>query len=168
MKDNPSVGLTFLEMDFPSLNSVNQRCDEFTDNNLNVLMCNAGIMYKPPCLSNDYEITFATNHLQTAFADFTQTAEDPDADERRADHYYRQSKLANIVYDAELARRYLMIMEVSVHLGVVHTDLTDSLRIGERALVYAFSLWTAGTLTLMEENQACLSQLWIAAGASRD
>ncbi len=38
-KTNPSVGLTFLQMDFLSLASVNKGCDQFVHDRLDVLMC---------------------------------------------------------------------------------------------------------------------------------
>lgn len=40
---------------------------------------------------------------------------------------YRQSKLANIVYAAELARRYPAITSVSIHPGVIDTGLVSNL-----------------------------------------
>ena len=40
---------------------------------------------------------------------------------------YGQSKLANIVYAAEIARRYPTITCLSVHPGVVATDLVSNL-----------------------------------------
>ncbi|KAJ2994514.1 hypothetical protein NUW58_g1535 [Xylaria curta] len=198
---NPSVGLTFLEMDFLSLASVKKGCDQFAHNRLDVLMCNAGIMFKPPALSQDgYEATFATNHLAHALIiklllpTLQKTAENPSSDVRlisltsegwsghprqgvnfstlqtTQDSIFgkltRQSKLANIVYAAEVARRYPQIMAVSVHPGVVKTDLVNSLSLSEKALVYGANLVMG--VTLMEEKQGCLSQLWVAAGARRD
>ena len=49
---------------------------------------------------------------------------------------YAQSKLANILYAAELARRYPRITTVSVHPGVAATDLVGNLSFIQRALVY--------------------------------
>ncbi|KAI1123482.1 putative short-chain dehydrogenase [Nemania abortiva] len=203
---NPSVGLTFLEMDFLSLSSVKKGCGQFIHDRLDILMCNAGIMYKPPGLSQDgYEITFATNHLAHALIikqllpTLLKTAKDPDADVRLISltsvgwfghptdgisfstlrttqdsmflgklKRYAQSKLANIVYAAEVARRYPSIMALSVHPGIVHTDLTNNLKLSEKIGAYAANLWTAGAITFMEEDQGCLSQLWVAAGARRN
>ena len=56
-------------------------------------------------------------------------------------------------------------MCVSVHPGVVKTDLVNTLSASEKALVYVAN-WLKG-VTLMEEDQGCLSQLWVAAGARR-
>ncbi|KAI1275928.1 putative short-chain dehydrogenase [Xylaria sp. FL0933] len=202
-KTNPSVGLTFLEMDFLSLASVKKGCDQFFHDRLDILMCNAGIMFKPPALSKDgYEATFATNHLAHALIikkllpTLLKTAESPDADVRlvsltsegwvghpkegvnfstlqttQASAFgkftrYGQSKLANIVYAAEVARRYPQITAISVHPGVVKTDLVNSLSLSEKAVIYGANFVKG--LKLMEEEQGCLSQLWVAAGARRD
>ncbi|KAI1754850.1 putative short-chain dehydrogenase [Xylaria castorea] len=202
-KTNPSVGLTFLEMDFLSLASVKNGCDRFVHGRLDMLMCNAGIMFKPPALSKDgYEATFATNHLAHALIikellpTMLKTAEDPGADVRLVNltsegwsghpreginfstlqttqkamfgkfTRYGQSKLANLVYAAEVARRHPQIMAVSVHPGVVKTDLVNTLSASEKALVYGANFLMG--VSLMEEKQGCLSQLWVAAGARRD
>ncbi|GAW15954.1 hypothetical protein ANO14919_053760 [Xylariales sp. No.14919] len=202
-KTNPSVGLTFLQMDFLSLASVKKGCDKFVHDRLDVLMCNAGIMFKPPSLSEDgYEATFATNHLAHAMIikqllpTLLKTADNPGADVRLISltsegwlghpkegvnfstiqttqnalfgklTRYGQSKLANIVYAAEVARRYPQIMAVSVHPGVVKTDLVNTLSLSEKAMVYGGNLVKG--VKMMEEEQGCLSQLWVAAGARRD
>ena len=49
---------------------------------------------------------------------------------------YGQSKLANVQYPAELARRYPAITWVSLHPGVVQTDLISRLKPEEKELVY--------------------------------
>jgi NAD(P)-dependent dehydrogenase (short-subunit alcohol dehydrogenase family) len=48
---------------------------------------------------------------------------------------YGQSKLANVLYARELARRYPNITAVSVHPGVVRTGLTNNMGPGMRMLV---------------------------------
>ncbi|KAH8160810.1 hypothetical protein CIB48_g7434 [Xylaria polymorpha] len=174
-RTNPSVGLTFLEMDFLSLASVKNGCDQFVHDRLDILMCNAGIMFKPPALSKDgYEATFATNHLAHALIikqllpALLRTAANPGADVRLINLTSEgcQSKLANVVYAAEVARRYPQIMAVSVHPGVVKTDLVNTLTRSEKALVYGANFMMG--VKLMEEDQGCLSQLWVAAGAQRN
>lgn len=81
--------MSFLKMDMTSLSSVKKACAQFTHDRLDILMlatfsvsspnvvhqreinfklminrCNAGIMDKPPALSEDgFEIHFAVNHL---------------------------------------------------------------------------------------------------------
>ena len=53
---------------------------------------------------------------------------------------YGQSKLANILYPAELARRYPKITSVSVHPGVVATGLVGNLGFLNKALVYVTNI----------------------------
>lgn len=58
--------VTFIECDLASLSSVKQAAEQFASQTpqLDVLMCNAGIMAKPPSLTPDgYELQFGTNHL---------------------------------------------------------------------------------------------------------
>ncbi|CAH0057945.1 unnamed protein product [Clonostachys solani] len=78
---------------------------------------------------------------------------------------YGQSKFANVVYAAEIARRYPKITSVSVHPGVVKTDLVNNLGWGNKALVHV-SNYLMG-VTLVEPEQGRLSQLWVAAGAEK-
>lgn len=73
---------------------------------------------------------------------------------------YGQSKLANIVYAAELARRYPQLTCVSVHPGVVDTGLISDLGVFNRAFV---KVGQFGKSYLTQEEGA-LSQLWVAAG----
>ncbi|RDL36713.1 Oxidoreductase, short-chain dehydrogenase family [Venustampulla echinocandica] len=81
--------------------------------------------------------------------------------------FYRlgQSKLANIVYAAELARRYPNILSVSVHPGVTETGMITNLPPWRKTLVHG-SLWMQGQ-SIMKQEQGILSQLWAAAGAKR-
>ncbi len=75
---------------------------------------------------------------------------------------YGQSKLANVVYAAELARRYPSITSVSLHPGVVKTDLVGNLGFKDKALVYVPNLWK-----LVTPEEGVLNQLWAAAGAKK-
>ncbi|KAE8162388.1 hypothetical protein BDV40DRAFT_288529 [Aspergillus tamarii] len=50
---------------------------------------------------------------------------------------YGQSKLANILYTRELARRYPAITAVSVHPGVITTGLLENLGWAHRWFIYA-------------------------------
>lgn len=72
---------------------------------------------------------------------------------------YGQSKLANILYAAELARRYPAITTTSIHPGVVETGLVGRLGWANKLFVYATTL---GRLTRPEEG--AYNQLWAAAG----
>ncbi|KAI1637239.1 putative short-chain dehydrogenase [Biscogniauxia mediterranea] len=200
---NSQVALTFLETDFLSLASVKQACARFQHERLDIIMCNAGVIFKPPGLSQDgFKVTFAINHLahamiiQQLLPVMLKTAQIPGADVRlvsltsagwrghpwdgisfstlkttqggvlKGTVRYGQSKLANVMYAAELARRHPEIMAVSVHPGVVNTDLVSTLSPAGRALVYV-STWIQGD-SVLEEEQGCFSQLWVAAGARRD
>ncbi|KAH6959617.1 chaperonin 10-like protein [Ilyonectria sp. MPI-CAGE-AT-0026] len=49
---------------------------------------------------------------------------------------YAQSKLANVLYAAEVARRYPKITAVSLHPGIVGTGLVEDLGFFSKALVY--------------------------------
>ncbi|KAI2463350.1 oxidoreductase [Annulohypoxylon bovei var. microspora] len=204
-KTNPAVGMTFVKMDMTSLSLVKKGCEQFSHDRLDMLMCNAGIMDKPPAVSEDgFEIHFAINHLahamiiQRLLPVMLKTAEIPDSDVRLVlltsvgwrihpkngiefdtlrskqeglsmlgfSLRYGQSKLANILYAAEIARRYPSIKAVSVHPGVVATDLVNSLPKMRKALVYGAN-WLMG-VSVMDEKKGRLSQLWAAAGASRN
>ncbi|KAI8964701.1 oxidoreductase [Daldinia sp. FL1419] len=204
-KTNPSVGMTFLRMDMGSLSSVKKACAQFTHDRLDILMCNAGIMDKPPALSEDgFEIHFAVNHLahgmiiQHFLPVLKKTADVPDSDVRvviltsagwrghpkngidfatirtkQEDltllgfHLrYGQSKIANIIYATEIARRYPNIKAVSIHPGVVTTDLVNSLPPIKKAFVYGAN-WILGG-GVVDESLGRLNQLWAAAGAKRD
>ncbi|KAB5532527.1 hypothetical protein GE09DRAFT_1251234 [Coniochaeta sp. 2T2.1] len=73
---------------------------------------------------------------------------------------YGQSKFANIVYAAELARRYPQLLAVSVHPGVVQTDLVNTLTWPRKYFTYGAN-WVQG-ITLMKPEQGCRSQIWVA------
>ena len=88
-KSNPSVSMTFLEMDMGSLSTVKAALKRFTHDRLDILMCNAGIMASPAGLSKDgFEIQFAINHLGNAMVIqqllpvLKKTAEEPGSDVR--------------------------------------------------------------------------------------
>jgi NAD(P)-dependent dehydrogenase (short-subunit alcohol dehydrogenase family) len=65
-----SSNITFIPCDQTSLNSVSQAAREFLEksgNQLDILICNAGVMAIPTGVSKDgYEIQFAINHLAHA------------------------------------------------------------------------------------------------------
>ncbi|RDW77806.1 putative short-chain dehydrogenase reductase family protein-1 [Coleophoma cylindrospora] len=205
-KVNPSIGAKFVKMDMMSLASVKEACaTDFSHDRLDVLMCNAGVMFIPPGLSKDgFENHFAINHLahamiiQQLLPVMTKTAAMPNSDVRilsltstawmahpsngvtfstlrttqegfmGSSFRYGQSKLANIVYAAELARQYQdsKIKFVSVHPGACATDLATTISFGHRILMKLIFWWTG--VSMMEVHQGRLSQLWAAAGAKKD
>lgn len=75
---------------------------------------------------------------------------------------YGQSKLANILYPAELARRYPQVTAVSIHPGIVETDLIQSQPFMHKVAIY---VGTLGKLDSAED--ATLNTLWAAAGAPK-
>ncbi len=75
---------------------------------------------------------------------------------------YGQSKLANILYAAELARRYPKLTSLSVHPGVVATDLVNTLGARDKFMVYAGNGWKLNT-----ESEGVLNQLWVATAAKK-
>lgn len=70
---------------------------------------------------------------------------------------YGQSKLANILYAAELARRYPNITSVSIHPGVVETGLVGNLGLGNKMLVYVANMGK-----LLKPAEGAYNQLWAA------
>ncbi|KAI9831530.1 MAG: hypothetical protein M1826_003420 [Phylliscum demangeonii] len=79
---------------------------------------------------------------------------------------YGQSKLANILFSRELARRYPPLTSVAVHPGFVRTDLINSVQ-GDSALIrYGYKLF--GGLIYTHVADGARNQLWAAAGAPRD
>jgi NAD(P)-dependent dehydrogenase (short-subunit alcohol dehydrogenase family) len=72
---------------------------------------------------------------------------------------YGQSKLANILYAAELARRYPKITSVSIHPGVYSTGLVGSLGFWNKLLVYVSNFGNVKNAVDGTGNQ-----LWAATG----
>lgn len=85
-----------------------------------------------------------------------------------ANDYYRQSKLANIVYNAELARQYASsnIKFVSVHPGAVNTESITSIPWYVKLTTVIYLFFTG--VTFMEVDKGRLNQLWTAAGAQNN
>lgn len=78
---------------------------------------------------------------------------------------YGHSKLANILYAAELARRHPQITSVSVHPGVVMTDLYYHQPWYNRWFI-DFGCWVQG-LKYLEPHKGSHNQTWCAAGAKK-
>lgn len=79
---------------------------------------------------------------------------------------YGHSKLANILYAAELARRYPQITSVSVHPGVVLTDLYFSQPWYSRWFI-SLGAYLQG-LGFLQPHQGCWNQTWCAAAAQKE
>ncbi|KAL2216959.1 putative short-chain dehydrogenase/reductase family protein [Thermoascus aurantiacus ATCC 26904] len=80
-------------------------------------------------------------------------------------HRYAASKAANIAFAAELARRYPQILSVSVHPGVVASDLYETSSESRAFLRYAKAV--LAPLVMRTVRTGALNQLW-AAGAKRE
>ena len=78
---------------------------------------------------------------------------------------YGQSKLANILFASELARRHPELTSVAVHPGLVSTTMNTEMN-GWSKLFVSVSARMSGTKWL-EPHQGVLSQLWCAAGAKK-
>jgi len=70
---------------------------------------------------------------------------------------YGQSKLANIIYAKEIARRYPSITSVAIHPGVIKTDLVNNASPGLRALVYI-----THPFGLMKPKEGAYHTIWAA------
>lgn len=73
---------------------------------------------------------------------------------------YGQSKLANLLFARELARRYPQITSLAVHPGIVKTEMVTSMGAFDRLLVFAMNPW--GMLTPLE---GAYNTLWAATSA---
>lgn len=70
---------------------------------------------------------------------------------------YGQSKLANILYASEIARRYPQITSTSVHPGVINTGLVTDLGLANKAFVWASTWWR-----MVPVQEGVKNQLWAA------
>jgi len=79
---------------------------------------------------------------------------------------YGQSKLANILFAAELARHYPQIKSVSIHPGVVETSLLADLAGFDKY----FTLWSCKLqgIPIMKPHEGAYNRLWCAAGAEKE
>jgi NAD(P)-dependent dehydrogenase (short-subunit alcohol dehydrogenase family) len=79
---------------------------------------------------------------------------------------YGASKAANILFAAELARRYPAFKSVSVHPGLIKTDLYLPSQDVNYLLKYGLALF--GPLVFRGVPEGAHNQLWAAAGAKRE
>jgi retinol dehydrogenase-12 len=73
---------------------------------------------------------------------------------------YGQSKLANILFTHELARRYPEITSVAIHPGAVQTNLANGILQNSSLLVVPH--WIVMKLFANTVQQGALNQLWAA------
>ncbi|KAJ5811244.1 Short-chain dehydrogenase/reductase SDR [Penicillium robsamsonii] len=70
---------------------------------------------------------------------------------------YGQSKLANLLYARELAKRFPAITSVSVHPGVARTSLVNDLSLKDRMIVYGTTWWV-----IIKAHEGAFNQTWAA------
>lgn len=75
---------------------------------------------------------------------------------------YGQSKAANILFASELARRYPSVTSVSLHPGVIDTQLSDAFKSGNGLKGLGFGLVVA--LVGKSLSEGTKNQLWCATG----
>jgi NAD(P)-dependent dehydrogenase (short-subunit alcohol dehydrogenase family) len=79
---------------------------------------------------------------------------------------YGQSKLANILFSAELARRYPELTSVVIHPGVVNTSMLTGM--SPSAFWFTrITCWLQG-IPVMKPHEGAYNQLWCAAGAKKE
>jgi NAD(P)-dependent dehydrogenase (short-subunit alcohol dehydrogenase family) len=79
---------------------------------------------------------------------------------------YGASKAANILFAAELARRHPSLTSVSVHPGVIKSDLWKPTN--ENNALIRFGLLLVGPFLFQTVQTGAHNQLWAAAGAKKD
>jgi NAD(P)-dependent dehydrogenase (short-subunit alcohol dehydrogenase family) len=79
---------------------------------------------------------------------------------------YGQSKLANILFSAELARRHPELTSVVIHPGVVNTSMLTGM--SPSAFWFTrITCWLQG-IPVMKPHEGAYNQLWCAAGAKKE
>jgi NAD(P)-dependent dehydrogenase (short-subunit alcohol dehydrogenase family) len=79
---------------------------------------------------------------------------------------YAASKAANIMFAAELARRYPSLTSVSVHPGLIKTDLYIPNTKSNPIMRYGSMI--IGPLIFQNTQAGALNQLWVAAGSKKE
>ena len=149
--DGSGGSASFLQVDLGSLESVRRAAGEFLERDItiDVMVNNAGVGMVKGLTDDGFEKHFATNHLghfllnhglQPAFRDGTRVVTVASAVHKRVDGIdfdcvtsngrsifrldeYAVSKLANVLYTAELARRHNEWNTYAVHPGFVNTKI---------------------------------------------
>lgn len=78
---------------------------------------------------------------------------------------YAASKAANILFAAELARRYPEIMSISVHPGAVASNLYETAKASN--VIQSYAITALSSLAMRSVRTGAFNQLW-AAGVQRD
>jgi len=72
---------------------------------------------------------------------------------------YAESKLANVVYARELAKRYPEVLSVSVSPGFVETEMVSGMRLCDRLGTRALGYLAGG---MVKPEEGALNQIWAA------
>jgi NAD(P)-dependent dehydrogenase (short-subunit alcohol dehydrogenase family) len=76
---------------------------------------------------------------------------------------YGQSKLADLLYAAELARRYPQITALAIHPGTINTGLASNLNLFNKGVFY-MKTWR----TLVNSDEGVWNQLWAVSANKKD
>ncbi len=157
---------------------------------LDALICNAGIMALPTLeQAYGYELQFFTNHvghfalvmgLVDALSEDGRVVmlssgahtmvpavgielDDLSGERHYGSQRYGQSKLANLLFAKELARRFAGTRRTAnaVHPGVIHTNLGRHM-VGWTRVAAAVGLWLLGPLFLKTAAQGAATQCYVA------
>ncbi|KAH8654326.1 hypothetical protein BGZ61DRAFT_500566 [Ilyonectria robusta] len=79
---------------------------------------------------------------------------------------YGQSKLANIYYTQQLAKRYPSIKSVAIHPGIVHTNLMSGMIQSNKLMTPI--VFIANRFFFTPVKDGALNQLWAATAKSKD
>ncbi|KAJ7189454.1 oxidoreductase [Mycena pura] len=160
---------------------------------LDILICSAGVLVPAALTKDGYEVHFGINHIAHALLiklllpTLLRTCEAHHPDVRIVSTRprkafsctraaascstrcapparYGQSKFANILFAAELARRHPQLVALSVHPGTVRTELVAKLDGVTKALTYRY---LGRPFSMKTPKEGAYNQLW-AATADRE
>ncbi|KAF2426310.1 NAD(P)-binding protein [Tothia fuscella] len=149
-KSDPSneAPIHMITMSLDQLESIRQGAREFlkqSNNKLNILICNAGVMATPKGLTSDgFETQFGTNYGEINFDDYKlDTAYNP----MKA---YGQSKTALIYVANTIDRRFGSqgLHALSLHPGAIKSNITSFVR------EMAAPMWEIPSVKAREKNAA--------------
>ncbi|SPO05598.1 related to alcohol dehydrogenase homolog Bli-4 [Cephalotrichum gorgonifer] len=182
--------IKFLQMELGSFSSIREAAKTFNQESdrLDILLLNAGIMSVPAGTTNDgYDIQFGTNHMGHALLTklllptLSKTAQEPNSDyapkegilfdtlKNPAERIgtitrYGQSKLANVLFAKELARRNPRLTVSSLQAGLVTTNLSNTMNDNSWLMRIAWNI--TAYFIAVDVPTGTLNQLW--ASTSKD
>lgn len=78
----------------------------------------------------------------------------------------RQSKLANLIYARDLAKRFPSITTVSIHPGIVATAMLAGQKPSSRVFMTIENFLTS--VSKVREDEGVLNQVWAVAGVKKE